>query len=431
MAKVWDKLSNLISGLGTSRDKASGTEYCDRSLTDADLTNAYRNAWLPRKIVEIPALDACRKWRQWSADAKQISAIEAEETRLGLRLKAREALTKARLYGGGGIIIGDGSRDPSKPLDPATIGLGGIKYLAVISRQYLTSTELDMDPASKYWLKPKMYRLATGSDQVDIHPSRVVTFIGNDHPDPQLANPWQGWGDSVLKAAWEACLNSDSTLANVASLVFESKVDVISIPGLTDKVSDSDFREAIITRMTLAATGKGINGALLLDSEETYEQKSATFSGLDAIIDRFLQVVSGAADIPTTRLLGRSPAGMNSTGEGDLRNYYDSVQAIQELEIGPEMALLDECLIRSALGARPEEVHYNWASLWQTSDIERAEIGEKIAKTIETLAKTRLIPDDALAATAVNMLTEAGLAPGLEQAVEDAPDDEDSDDDAI
>jgi len=41
-----------------------------------------------------------------------------------------------------------------------------------------------------------------------------------------------------------------------------------------------------------------------------------------------MQLASGAADIPMTRLLGQSPAGMNATGDGDMRNYYDRIEAI-------------------------------------------------------------------------------------------------------
>jgi uncharacterized protein len=42
----------------------------------------------------------------------------------------------------------------------------------------------------------------------------------------------------------------------------------------------------------------------------------------------FRKIVSGAADIPVTRLLGQSPAGMNATGTSDMKNYHDRIQSI-------------------------------------------------------------------------------------------------------
>src|SRR5690606_26415683 len=145
---------------------------------------------------------------------------------------------------------------------------------------------------------------------------------------------------------------ADGTSANIASLVFEAKIDVIKIPNFMAQMADPAYEKQVLDRLRLAAVAKGINGTLVLDSEEEYDQKSAEFGSLRDILLAFMQLVSGAADIPVTRLLGQSPGGLNASGESDLRNYYDRIQSIQELELTPAMAVLDECLIRSALGAR-------------------------------------------------------------------------------
>ena len=412
-----DKLVNLVANLGTERDKSSGSTYAPTLISDEQLVNAYRGAWLPRKIVDIPPLDATRRWRGWQAEKGQIEKIEAEEKRLDLRRKVKMAMTRARLLRGAAIFIGTGERDTSVPLKPETIGIGGIKYLTVMNRRQLSPTEIEQDVMSDLFGKPKAYRLAGSS--VDIHPSRLVIFIGAEHPDPELAMGDDfGWGDSVLQALFEAIKQSDSTMANVASLVFESKVDVIKIPDFMRSLEDPKYKDQVLERVRLAAMAKGINGTLLLDKEEEYDSKQSSFGGLPDVIDRFLQQVSGAADIPATRLLGQSPSGLNSTGEADLRNYYDRIQAMQELDLGPSMAVLDECLIRSALGSRPEELHYVWQPLWQPTALDRATIGKTTADTIKTLKDSLLFPEEALSAASVNLLVELSVLPGLEAAIE-------------
>ena len=55
-----DGLMNLVANLGTDRDKAAGSFYAPAIIADDQLINAYRTAWLPRKIVDIPANDAVR-----------------------------------------------------------------------------------------------------------------------------------------------------------------------------------------------------------------------------------------------------------------------------------------------------------------------------------------------------------------------------------
>lgn len=416
---VGDTLRNLVANLGTPRDKAAGSHYAAPCYSDEQLFNAYRGAWLPRKVVDVPALDACRKWRDWQAENDQITAIEAEEDRLGVQAKVLDALTKGRLFGGAAIYIGTGETDVLQPLKPESLAKSGLQHLTVLTRRQLKAGELETDPLSELYGRPKLYTLSGATGTVDIHPSRLVLFTGNGMPDPEMAGQSFGWGDSVLTSVFEAIRNADSTAANVASLVFEAKIDVINIPNLMQHMADPGHRSALLDRFALAATAKGINGTLILDTEEVYTQKSANFASLTDVLMAFVQLVAGAADIPVTRLLGQSPAGMNSTGESDLRNYYDRVQAMQELILSPAMRVLDDCLIRSALGSRPAEVHYVWSSLWQTTASERAEIGKKSADTIKALSETRLFADEALSAAAANMLIELGVMPGLEAAIEE------------
>lgn len=423
-----DKLVNLVANLGTERDKASSSIYAPTLLGEQELSNAYRGAWLPRKIVDIPPLDATRRWRGWQASKEQIEKLEAEEKRLDVRRKVKQAMTRARLFGGAAIYIGTGDRDTSLPLDPARVGKGGIKYLTVMSKRKLAPGDIEQDPQSDLFDRPKWYTL-TGS-QIRVHPSRLILFIGAELPDPELdVGVEYGWGDSVLQSILDTIKQSDSTMANVASLVFEAKVDVIKIPDFMNQLQDKEFEKRVLERLRLAAMAKGINGQILLDAQEESDSKSASFGSLPDIIDRFLQAVAGAADIPLTRLAGQSPAGMSSTGESDLRNYYDRIQAMQELDMRPALSTLDECLIRSALGARDPKIHYAWLPLWQPTAAEKSENGKRTAETIKTLSESKLFPEEALSAAATTVLVEESVLPGLEAAIAkfgaELPDEED------
>lgn len=409
-----DGLVNLVANLGTPRDKAAATFYGVPTLSEQEADNAYRGTWLARKVIDIPAMDSCRKWRGWSADQEQITAIEAEEKRLGLQQKVLRAMIRARLTGGAALYIGTGQSDPMLPLKPESIGKGGIRHVNVLSKRVLQAGELDLDPESPGYGLPAFYTLSSGTaGQVQIHPSRLVILRGAEKPDPEFGIN-DGWGDSVLLAISKAIKDADASSANIASLVFEAKVDVIKIPNFMSMLADKEYEQQVLQRLQLAAMAKGINGTLLLDAGEEYEQKQAQFGGLIDLLMGFMQLTSGASDIPMTRLLGQSPGGLNASGESDLRNYYDRISSNQELVLQPALQVLDECLIRSALGSRPAEVFYNWRSLWQTTDTERAAIGKSTAESIKIIADTRLIPENVLATVAVNMLTEAGIAPGLE-----------------
>lgn len=420
-----DSLTSLVSRMGTDRDKNATTFYTQPAVTDEQLVAAYRGSWLPRKIVDIPALDSCRKWRNWQADDEVIEKIEAEEKRLNVKGKVLEAMKKARLFGGAALYIGTGEADTSKPLEVERIGAGGIRHLTVLTRSKLAAGEIENDPESEWYGKPKAYTLtgANGSS-IEIHASRLVIFNGAMAPDDEYSlNLTQGWGESILTATLDAIKNADATAGNIASLVFEAKIDIIKVPNFSQNIGNKSYEDSVLRRYTLANTIKGINGTLILDSEEEYESKSAQLGGLTDILMAFMQIVSGAADIPVTRLLGQSPAGMNSTGTSDMKNYHDRIQSMQELEVTPAMARLDECLIRSATGSRDAGIHYAWAPLEQMSEKEKADIFKTKADAARVLVGTgtgqEIIPREAVSDALVNSLIEDGSLPGLETAIEE------------
>ena len=419
-----DSLTSLVSRMGTERDKAATVFYTNPVLTDEQALAAYRGSWLPRKIVDIPALDSCRKWRDWQADNEQIELIEAEENRLNYKGKVLEALTKARLFGGSAIFIGTGDANPELPLDINRAGKGGLKYLTALSRRDMTAGPIEQDVTSEYHGKPSYYEVTGANAMVRIHPSRLVIFVGARQPDAFMSvNALDGWGDSILTATLDAIKNADSTAGNIASLIFEAKIDIIRIPNFMASLGDAEYRSKLLERYTLANMSKGINGTLLLDKEEEYETKSAQLAGLTDVLMAFMQIVSGAADIPVTRLLGQSPAGMNSTGTSDMKNYHDRIQSIQTLEITPALHHADECLIRSALGNRPPEVYYTWAPLEQMSEKERADIFKTTADAARAIVGSgtgqEIITRDAVSRALTNRLVEDGVLPGLDEAIDE------------
>lgn len=419
-AGIYDGLRNLVTGLGTARDKSAASEFYYVPLNRSQIIGAYRSSWLPRKIVNIPADDATRKWRSWSADKDQITKIEEVETALQLQSKINRAFRLARLLGGAAIYIGTTDNDVTKPIDVERIGIGGLKYLSILSQDKISPTEIDRDPASEYFGTPLAYNLtlSTAGMVSNVHPSRLVVLHGEELPDLEIFAS-TGFGDPVLQSVYEALMQHGGTTANIAALVFESKIDVISIPGLMKNIGNKGYEKQVIERFGLASFLKGNNNTTLLDANELHTQKTMSFSALPDVLDRFSQNVSGAADIPMTRLFGQSPGGMNSTGDSDLKNYYDNIQSLQENQLDGAMRVLNELIIRSALGTRPPEITYGWRSLWQTTETQRADILAKATESIKKLSDTKMFPEETLTTAATNFLIELDVMPGLEAAVEE------------
>lgn len=419
---IADRLVNLVSGLGTSKDKTIASAYAVEEISQQQVLAAYRSDWIARKIVDIPAFDMIREGRNWQAQDDQIEKLEAEEARLQLWPKLAKALKLARLYGGSALILGLGDPSPERPAEPQNVGQGGLSFIHVLSRYEITEGEIDRDPASPGWGEPKSYSVNMQSGTtVTLHPSRVIPFVASEQMDPHCATCWS---DSVLQVLDEAVKNAGMTANGIAQLIQEAKVDVFQIPNFMANVGDAAYRAKVIERVSLANTAKSTVNGLLMDAEEQYTQKQISFAQLPEVMRLYLQIAAGAADIPATRLLGQSPDGMNATGEGDLRNYYDRLASDQEITLRPRLARLDEFLIRSALGNRPSEVHFAFAPLWQISETEKAAIFKTKAEAGRTLAGTGgasppLMPIEALSDALVNAFVEDGSLPGLEAAIEE------------
>lgn len=419
-----DRLINVMSGMGTTADKRTASFYAFMRVDPVQVEAAYRTDWLHRKIVDIPPFDMTREWRRWQAEATDIETIEAEEKRLGLRAKAQRALVLARLFGGGALLLGTGDGDPTQPINPDSVKLGGLKYIHVLSRHQLSVGQAVLDLESEWFGQPSYYELGYGQggqSGVQIHPSRVVPFIGQKTPEGShiQSGDWF-WGDPIMQSIEDAVKNAGIAQTGFAALIDEAKLDIIKIPGMMAGVGTAEYETRLMNRLGAANAGKSTWRALLIDGEEDWQQHQVTWAGMPEMMMAYLDIVAGAADIPMTRLLGQSPRGLQSTGDGEERDYHAMIHARQNELLAPALDLIDPLLIRSALGSYPPDVYYEFAPLAQSTPKEDADIETAYATTAKTYADSGLIQTDALAEMVKNGIIERGQWPGSETAFENA-----------
>jgi phage-related protein (TIGR01555 family) len=336
---LFDTFSNFIAGFGTVKDKTIHQHPRLRLLPPEDLANLYRGDWLSRKIVDIPAFDSCRAWRQWQAEKKDITQLEAEERKFGLQRKVLRAMAQSRLYGGAVMVLGVNQGTFQDELKVDQIKKGDLKFIHVVERYMIAAGARVRDITSPWFGEPNYYMRANvpvipapdprikmpepevpdEMGAVYIHPSRVIRMVGLDYPDIEIAP--DAWGDSVLQPVYDAIQAASLVHSSISSMIAEAKLDIISVAGLTEKMGTEAGTQEVYRRFSNANIAKSVVNALLIDKDnEVWDRKQSSFEGLEKMLMVFMMICSGAADIPATRLLGRSPAGENSTGESDMRN---------------------------------------------------------------------------------------------------------------
>jgi hypothetical protein len=384
-----DTLANLTTGQGGRNDSRapSARHFFHYGRTYPDLLAAYRSSWMAAQIVEIPALEMTREWRTFELeDPKEQEAVENIEDRLCVAEKVREAIQWADLFGGGALLMGlDGTGELNEELDPGRVKPNSLMFLHTLDAQTLIphdgiNTALVMDPSSEQFMQPEFYTIAAARIEY-VHHSRIVRFPGIALPWREMQrNRW--WGGSRVERSFDAIADAETVIGGVAELVTEAKIDVYGIPDLMHLLSTPEGETTVKRRIQLADSIKSIWNSVIIDAAEDYDQKqNALVQGLAPLIEQFLVIISAASGIPVTKLLGTSAKGMSATGEGDLRNFYDAVAARQQNYLKPRLNRLDEVLLRSAIGKKPNDVKWRFNSLWQMSESEEAEIELKRANT--------------------------------------------------
>ena len=363
-----DSLSNMVANIGTNRDKRTHNVFGFEFVNQIELEAAYQSNWIARRIVDKPNEDALREWRVFSG--KQAKQIATEERRLGVQQHYLETCCWADLYGGAAILMVTG-QDLSEPLDLDKIKKGGLKNLVVLDRWDIQPTEFNLtDPLAPNWMMPNSYMMVNGTQP--IHYSHIIRRTGARLPR-RMRMFEQGWGDSRLRRCMSDLRDVVATKSGIASLVLEANVDTISVKNLQSSLSGPQC-DKITERYRLFGMMKSLVNLGLLDAEnETYERNSVAFSGLSQIMEQFMVWTAGAAEMPVTELWGQSAAGLSSTGDGDLKTYHGTIKGKQDGQMRLDLELLDQVLIRSALGTYPDDIEFEWNPLAQTSGIEQAQ----------------------------------------------------------
>jgi len=407
-----DNWSNFFAGLNGTKDKSKYTEYGTLTLIqDEELGNIYMGDGLGGRIIDIVADDMTREWV--SLEGAGATKLEAEFVRLDAEEKINEALKWQRLYGGSLLVMGimDG-QTPDKKLNPNRIR--SIEYLKVFDKTaiMLGESTFDTDLNSPTFGQVLVYKIqySVGQEQKTqmVHASRCIPFFNDPIPTYMKSHvdyAARYWGMSSLQRIYEDLRDLGGVTQSTVNILYEFIVGKYKLTHLSEMLAEGQER-LLVERMQIMEMSKSILNAILLDQDEEYTRDYATVAGLPEVIDRFMLKLSGSTSIPVTRLFGRSPAGLNATGENDLRNYYDLIEANQRNRLMPQIRRLANILCKF-LGVQVPKITFN--SLYQLDEKEKAEVTKLEAETAKIEAETEKVYVDIDVTNAEELRIKKGL----------------------
>ncbi|MBQ4773471.1 DUF1073 domain-containing protein [Pectobacterium versatile] len=361
-----DGLANMMTGMGTERDRRTFNRFMFNMLQDfAELEAAYIDNWIARDIIDIPVDDSTREWREFASD--DATAIREAEKLYNVQSVTQDAFKWAGVYGGAGVLMIT-DQPFNKPLKVKKIKQGSLKRLLVLDRMFINGQAFNVtNPLAENYMLPDYFVVNGGSQQ--IHYSHFVKAPGAPLP-MRLRMINGGWDDSRLRRCLEDVKDAVSAKSGVAALIQEANIDVINRENLANDLAAGDMDDVIAQRYNIFGMMKSLYRLALLDKNEEFDRKQISFGGLGEILSVLMEWTAGAAGIPMTRLFGVQAKGLGDSGQGDMNNYYNTIRGGQESKYRPFLKRIDEVLIRSTLGTMPDGLDFEFAPLSQPTDTE-------------------------------------------------------------
>jgi uncharacterized protein len=367
-----DSWKSLFGSFGGRGDKGRADRMAlspAAVLDDVTLSLAYRDLWLVRRVTEARSGDALRSG--WGVEKPETTIPQFLRLNTATHAEGafQRALRMADLKGGAGLFIGYKAAVGQDLLQPAPPN-AEVAFLEVFDKFQLQGEQRVREVDSPEFDRPQVWHV-TGSRRPGLrfHHSRLIRFPGAPRAtDLGASEQDRDWGDSVLQCLWEDVVRYGVFWQSVGHLMQLASIGVLSIDGLISMLATKNRADAE-ARIDLLNETMGLTRLMLLDAKhnESYHREAVAFTDMPALLQEVQLATAGAFKMPVTKLFGRSPAGMNATGESDTRNWYDEVAVYRKDYVVPRL----QTLLDTTEG---KHIELEFPPLWQPTEKEQAEV---------------------------------------------------------
>ena len=399
-----DGYVNLLNKYGTKQDNSEAYKFeREPVIPDMQLTGLYEGNGLFSKIIDTPAEEALKHGFDLNLKSDEVNAfVEDALDDLEWEEKAATAIKWARLYGGALIVmLIDDGRGLEEPVDwehIRSIDELRVYERSIVQPDYASLYQQDYggkgvgNRVSKFG-QPEYYYVSSIYGSFKVHESRCLVFRNGVLPEQTSNATYLFWGMPEYVRIRRALRETVTAHTDSVKLLERSVQAIYSMKGLASLLTTDDGENQVLKRLQLVDTSRGLLNSIAIDSEgEQYDFKTFQFSGVKDVIDATCNMLSALTNIPQTILFGRSPAGMNATGDSDFESYYNFVEKIQRLMLKRNLRTLLDVVFRAGIasGDVAEEPDYKleFKPLWSLSDTEQAAVDQTKAQTALVKAQT-------------------------------------------
>lgn len=399
-----DGYQNMLNKYGTARDSTEWYQYMPEDYAlSPELVVQYQGNGLFAKIIDTPAEEAMKHGFELNIKNESINEYLMDKLdKLDFEEKFARAIKWARLFGGSVIVmLIDDGRELDEPVDwPRARGIDELLVYerAIVVPDYTAlyvtyGSENQLPDEHSKFGKPQWYYISSLSGFFKVHESRVLVFHNNTMPEVGSSIEYHFWGVPEYVRIKRVMKETITAHGDAVKLLERSVQAIYKMKNLAQLLATDDGENQALRRLEVIDMARGILNSIAIDAEgEDYSFQQFSVQGISEVIDSTCNMLSAITHIPQTILFGRSPAGMNATGDSDLENYYNFIEHIQKVMVkGNLVHLVNALLFVAARTGEIDEmpdIKLEFSPLWSMTESEQAQVDQTKAQIQQTKAYT-------------------------------------------
>jgi phage-related protein (TIGR01555 family) len=176
----------------------------------------------------------------------------------------------------------------------------------------------------------------------------------------------------------------------------EAKTDVIKLKALQTALSSKQGERALQKMVDFIARNKNYKSQLTLSTEDDYDQKQISMSGMEGMSREIRIMMAGSANMPVNKLWGEGVTGFGS-GEDSLENYNGLIESeIRAVDLDTIYWIL-KVRCYQLFGREVEDLFIDWKELRVLSSIDEQNINDhKIDNILKLFDRQLLTPQEVM-----------------------------------
>lgn len=377
-----------------------GTTMLGLGLGTLGARAAYAQGGVIARLIDMPADLSTARGVTIEGGGE---GVEDELDRLNVLDRMADAVRWSLLDGGGAIVVMSADSGVlAEELVPDTIQV--IEELKVVSVVDIRAGQMRYnDSTQANYGMPILYEVKfEGSrDRVWVHESRLVEVPGAPRATDSVevsGIPWAGQG--LSPAVIRAVQRWRDGVKWAERLLERSQQAVHKMTGLAQMLIAKQ-EDVVRARINLVDGNRSAINGVAVDAEDDYTIMSAGLSGVKDTVQEMQVAVSAESGYPITVLFGRSPGGLNASGDSDWDIVYQAVGQLQRRRVRPALERLVSLIYaqKNVQIEKPDSWKIKFNPLAVMNDQQAADVENKKADTmvkVATAIKTLVVDAAAL-----------------------------------